>query len=141
MNDTLLEPSCNIKSSESSRTWKTKCLLLCIVAGAIVGLSFLTARGEDLPEGLRFLSAAFGWGYFFAWSLSFYPQVGLMFVETRLLALIPHSRKYSECKLLPIQPNYSLAQGAFESPTALYDWSLSRFPDHKPVRLCCIFYL
>ncbi len=77
--ETLLEPRWDITNSENSRTWKVKCPLLCIVAGVIVGLSFLTARDEEeLPKGLRFLSAAIGWGYFFAWSLSFYPQVGLL---------------------------------------------------------------
>ncbi len=68
-----------IASSEDTRASKIKYLLLFVVAGVIVGLSFLTARDDDkLPRGLGFLSAAIGWGYFLVWSLSFYPQVGLL---------------------------------------------------------------
>ncbi len=65
--------------TECIRVWKVKGIIpiSCIVL--IVSLSFYTAKDdEQWPKGLGFLSAAIGWGYFFAWSLSFYPQVGLL---------------------------------------------------------------
>jgi len=42
-----------------------------LICGTILGL--ILPKNEDLPTA-RFLSASFGYTYFFAWSVSFYPQ-------------------------------------------------------------------
>ncbi len=105
------------------------------------GNVFLDVERREVAETLEISLDRYWLGVLLCVELVFLSSGGIVVVVTRLLVPIPHSRKYSECKLLPTQPNYSLAQGAFESPSALYDWPLSRFPNHKRVRLYCILYL
>lgn len=48
-------------------------LLGSVAVGIVLG--FLGPVDEALPESVQRISAALGWSYFSAWSLSFYPQV------------------------------------------------------------------
>lgn len=60
-----------------------------LVLGVTFGLTLTgpTFYNEDLPQPYRKVSAILGWNCFFAWSVSFYPQVWLNYARRSVVGL------------------------------------------------------
>lgn len=61
-----------LKSDEASAV---AALSLSLAVGLVLGPGLGVGLDESLPETAQGWSAALGWGYFTAWSLSFWPQI------------------------------------------------------------------
>jgi hypothetical protein len=64
--------------STPSRHRISMLLGLLLAAAFAVGMGMKEEKEADIPSPWNHVSAIIGWLYFWAWSVSFYPQVGLM---------------------------------------------------------------
>lgn len=75
---------CKIRGED---LWVPGALLLGLVVGLAVPLHDSGHDHTSAESGWRRVSALFGWSYFFAWSVSFWPQVVLNFQRQSVIGL------------------------------------------------------